>query len=63
MRRDARALLWFASIRCTPGLITYTEGCWWGWAGAAHWFWHRRGAEWDGALARELHDKHYIHST
>ena len=43
--------------------MTNTEDCWWGWAGAAHWFCHRRGAEWDGALARELHDKHDMQST
>ena len=45
MRRDARAPPWFASIRCTPAFMEYTEGCWWGWAGAALWFCHRCGAE------------------
>ena len=63
MRRDARTLPWFALIRCTPAFMAYTEGCLWGWAGAAHWFCHRRGAEWDIALARELHDKHDMQST
>ena len=63
LRRDARALPCFASIRCTLALLAYTEGWWWGWAGAAHWFCHRRRAERDGALARELHDKHDMQST
>ena len=46
LRRDARALPCFASIRCILALMAYTEGWWWGWAGAADWFCHRRGAEW-----------------
>ena len=62
-RRDARAPPCFASICWTPALVTNTEGCWRGWAVAAHWFCHRCGAEWDGALARKLHDKHDMQST
>ena len=49
-RRDACAAPCFASIRCTPALVTNTEGCWRGWEVAAHWFCHRRGVEWTERL-------------
>ena len=42
--------------------LTYTEGCWWGWAGAAHCF-VTAAERMDGALACELHDKHDMQST